>query len=87
MSPSKPREPSSPSCFAHEADDTYMGYASRTEILSFMEEIRTGPATDSARAETVHRIRQLLPRVRDDTLYGELSTLAKRFESGETGSE
>ncbi|MEI6203017.1 MAG: hypothetical protein WCP68_13795 [Enhydrobacter sp.] len=84
MSPSKPPESSSPSCFAHEADDTYMGYASRAEILSLLEEIRTiAPAT----AQSVLRIREMLPRIRDDALHRELAELAKRLESGEIARE
>ena len=80
MSPSEPPEPSSPSCLAHEADDTYMGYASRAEILSFLEEIQAiAPAT----TQSLLRIREMLPRIRDDVLYRELAELAKRLESRE----
>lgn len=35
----KPSEPSSPACLAHEADDTYMGYASKDEIAAFLNEL------------------------------------------------
>jgi hypothetical protein len=84
MSPSESDSPpSSPSCFAHEADDIYMGYASQAEIMAFLEEIRAStPATAAARDQTVHRIRQLLPRVRDGALYRELADLALHLESG-----
>jgi hypothetical protein len=34
-----PKEPSSPACLAHEADDAYMGYASRSEIVAFLNEL------------------------------------------------
>jgi hypothetical protein len=37
--PTKPSEPSSPACLAHEADDTYMGYASKDEIAAFLNEL------------------------------------------------
>ncbi len=37
--PTKPPEPSSPACFAHEADDSYMGYATRDEIAVFLNEL------------------------------------------------
>ncbi len=32
-------ELSSPACWAHEADDAYMGYASRDELLAFLNEL------------------------------------------------
>jgi len=32
-------ETSSPTCYAREADDTYMGYASRDELLAFLNEL------------------------------------------------
>jgi superfamily I DNA/RNA helicase len=32
-------EPSSPACLAHEADDAYMGFASRDEIAAFLNEL------------------------------------------------
>jgi hypothetical protein len=38
MSTERP-EPASPACLAHEADDTYMGYASRDEIAAFLNEL------------------------------------------------
>lgn len=31
--------PSSPACLAHEADDAYMGFASRDEIAAFLNEL------------------------------------------------
>ena len=89
MSPSEPGSPpSSPSCFAHEADDIYMGYASHAEIVAFLEEARANtPATAAARDLSVHRIRQLLPRVRDDALYRDLTDLAQRLEAGKITGE
>lgn len=50
--------PSSPACFAHEADDSYMGFASRSEIAAFLNELLeaeragTGVALRSAQAAT-----------------------------------
>lgn len=41
-SPSKPTEEpqsASPACYAREADDAYMGYASRDELLAFLNEL------------------------------------------------
>jgi hypothetical protein len=34
-----PKEPSSPACLAHEADDAYMGYATRQELAAFLNEL------------------------------------------------
>lgn len=48
--------PSSPACLAHEADDAYMGFASRDEIAAFLNELLeaeragTGVALRSAQA-------------------------------------
>ena len=38
MSTDRP-EPSSPACLAHEADDAYMGYATKDELASFLNEL------------------------------------------------
>ncbi len=49
-------EPSSPACLAHEADDAYMGFASRDELAAFLNELLeaeragTGVALKSAQA-------------------------------------
>jgi hypothetical protein len=55
----KPQNPpSSPACLAHEADDSYMGFASRSEIAAFLNELLeaeragTGVALRSAQAAT-----------------------------------
>lgn len=60
----EPKESSSPVCLAREADDSYMGFASKAEIAAFM-----------AGLETAHpdAIRRMLPRIRDDALYKLLS--------------
>ncbi len=34
-----PPETSSPACLAHEADDAYMGYATKAEIAAFLNEL------------------------------------------------
>lgn len=36
---SEPDEPNSPACLAHEAADAYMGFATREEIASFLNEL------------------------------------------------
>jgi superfamily I DNA/RNA helicase len=52
----KTPETSSPACLAHEADDAYMGYASKDEIAAFLNELLeaeragTGVALKSADA-------------------------------------
>jgi len=33
------KEPSSPACLAHEADDAYMGFATRDELVAFLNEL------------------------------------------------
>ena len=54
--PPDPPETSSPACFAHEADDAYMGFATRAEIAAFLNELLeaeragTGVALKSAAA-------------------------------------
>jgi hypothetical protein len=51
-----PPETASPACSAHEADDAYMGYATKTEVAAFLNELLeaeragTGVALKSAEA-------------------------------------
>jgi hypothetical protein len=61
-------EPTSPACLAHEADDAYMGFATREEIARFLAELDAAPA-----ARHGDMLRQMLPRIRDDVLHAELS--------------
>ena len=75
MSPAEPAEPSSPSCFAHEADDAYMGYATPAELSAFLQEVHV------ARSALVHRIREMLPKVRDDALYRDLAAIADDLDA------
>lgn len=83
MLPDEPDEPASPSCFAHEADDTYMGFASAAEITVLVKEIGgTAFGEAPARARLAGRLRQVLPRVRDDRLYRRLAELAATLEAG-----
>jgi hypothetical protein len=58
------KDPSSPACLAHEADDAYMGFATKAEISAFLAGLET--ASPDA-------IRRMLPRIRDDVLYKLLS--------------
>lgn len=50
-------QPNSPACLAHEADDAYMGFASRDEIVAFLTELleaeRAGAAVALGCAEAV----------------------------------
>lgn len=66
-------EPSSPACLAHEANDSYMGFADPAEIATLLDELgKTEPGRDAALAD---RLRNMLPRIRDDALYRRLSAL------------
>ncbi len=66
---SDPKETASPACSAHEADDAYMGFASRAEIAAFLKELAAAEEAGRSHAEM---LRKMLPRVRDDVLYREL---------------
>ncbi|KAF0103564.1 MAG: hypothetical protein FD144_2155 [Rhodospirillaceae bacterium] len=61
-------DPASPACLAHEADDPYMGFATREEIVQFMADLDAAPG--NRRADL---LRMMLPRIRDDVLHAELS--------------
>ena len=69
-----PPESSSPVCYIDEANDTYMGFASKAEIAAFLAELaeaeRLGEPTDEM-------LRRMLPRIRDDHLHRELSAKLK----------
>jgi hypothetical protein len=68
--PDEPEETSSPACLAHEADDSYMGFATRAEIAAFLKDI------DRKDAES---IRKMLPRIRDDAIHRELTARLRAF--------
>jgi len=71
MSTDRP-QPASPACLAHEADDAYMGYASRDELASFLNELLeaeragTGVALKSGAAAAGTRFADLLADVHHD---------------------
>ncbi|MSP77927.1 MAG: hypothetical protein EXR12_17560 [Rhodospirillaceae bacterium] len=68
----------SPACAADQADDIYMGFAGKAELTVFLAELAAvqQPGADKTqRAKVMARLRELLPRVRDDTLYAELSAV------------
>ena len=78
---SDPKEFASPVCSANEADDAYMGFASRAEIAAFLKELEAAERTGRPHAEL---LRRMLPKVRDDTLHRELSAKLKMQESIES---
>jgi hypothetical protein len=109
---------SSPVCYAEQADDSYMGFASREELLVALNELLAAKGdeahwcavlteaivklqgTPSSRiaafqekaqpelpaflnrdqAWVVNRLRELLPKVRDDSLHHTLSTMLSAHE-------
>jgi len=79
----EPKEPSSPTCLAGEADDVYMGFASKAEIAAFLKELAEAERTGRPHAEM---LRKMLPKVRDDVLHRELSAKLKAQESVESGT-
>ena len=62
-------EPASPACSAHEADDAYMGFASRAEIAAFLKDLAAAEEAGRPHAEM---LRKMLPRIRNDVLHREL---------------
>ena len=78
---SDPKEFASPACSANEADDVYMGFASRAEITAFLKQLEAAERAGRPQAEM---LRRMLPKVRDDTLYRELSTKLRAQESIES---
>lgn len=81
-------EPASPSCFAHEADDGYMGFAGAEEIAALLKDVRaTAFESAPARTQLALRLRQMLPQVRDNGLHRSLSALAETLEAGNIPAE
>lgn len=77
----EPKDLSSPACSAHEADDAYMGFATRAEISAFLKALE---AAECAGVPHADLLRQMLPRVRDDALHRELSVKLASQESAES---
>ena len=77
----EPKKPASPACSAHEADDAYMGFASRAEIVGFLKELDAAERAGRPHAEL---LRNMLPRIRDDALHGELKAKLQAQESIES---
>jgi hypothetical protein len=67
-------ELSSPACSMREAEDAYMGYAAKSEIVTLLDELL------AAEHRALDRLREMLPRVRDDELYARLDDLRVEHE-------
>jgi hypothetical protein len=78
---SDPKEFASPACSANEADDVYMGFASRPEVTAFLKALEAAERAGQPHAEM---LRRMLPRVRDDALHRELSAKLRAQESIES---
>ena len=76
------REPSSPACLAHEADDAYMGFATKAEIAAFLTALAEAERAGRPHAEM---LRKMLPKVRDDVLHRELSAKLEAQELAKSG--
>ena len=79
----EPKEPSSPACLAHEADDAYMGFATKAETAAFLKALAEAENAGRPHAEM---LRKMLPRVPDDRLHRELSAKLEAQESIESGT-
>jgi hypothetical protein len=79
----QPKEPSSPACLAHEADDAYLGFATKVEIAAFLKALAE---TENAGRPHAELLRKMLPRVRDDVLHRELSAKLGAQEPVESGT-
>lgn len=73
--------PASPACLAQEADDAYMGFATREEIVRFLTDLDVAAA-----AAKVDMLRQMLPKIRDDVLHAELRSRLATLESAISGT-
>jgi hypothetical protein len=78
---SDPKKFASSVCSANEADDAYMGFASRAEIAAFLKELEAAERAGRSHAEM---LRRMLPKVRDDALHRELSAKLQAQESAES---
>lgn len=74
MSEPTDSEPSSPACAMRNADDSYMGYASRAELAAELNELL------APERNAISKLESLLPRVRDDTLYADLRAILQAHQ-------
>jgi ferritin-like metal-binding protein YciE len=59
----------------HDADDVYMGYAGKDEIVALLDELL------EAERAAARVLRKMLPRVRDDALRGTLEQMKRSHEA------
>lgn len=78
---SDPKQLASPACSASEADDAYMGFASRAEIAAFLKELEAAERAGRPHADMLRRI---LPKIRDDVLHRELTAKLRTQESNKS---
>jgi hypothetical protein len=78
----EPKESNSPVCLAHEADNAYMGFATRAEVTAFLKVLAEAEQAGRPHAEM---LRRMLPKVRDDLLHRELSAKLRAQESAKSG--
>jgi hypothetical protein len=78
---SDPKEFASPACSANETDEAYMGFASRSEIVAFLNELA---AAEDAGRPHAEMLRRMLPKVRDNALHRELQAKLRVQESIES---
>ena len=77
----EPQETASPVCSANEAGDVYMGFADGREIAAFLQELA---AAEAAGLSMASRLREMLPRIRDDALHRRLKTRLEAEEEAES---
>jgi hypothetical protein len=79
---------------SHKADEAYMGYAGRDELIAFLNELleaeRAGArvtlesaaaAGSGAIAELVRKLREMLARVRDNQLHADPTEMLRSHEA------
>jgi hypothetical protein len=64
----------SPVCYARETSDLYAGYATREELLAFLNELL------EAERAIVRKLREILPRIRDDAMHADFSGMLKSHD-------
>ena len=79
--PDQPKESSSPACLAHEADDAYMGFATKAEIAAFLKALAEA---ENAGRPHAGMLREMLPRCGTMRLHRELSAKLEAQESIES---
>jgi hypothetical protein len=86
MSRSPDNPPSSPACLAHQADDTYMGFATAEEISAFRQALADAQRLGAPSESIIADLRKILPRVREDATFAELKAMLD-LKEGRQGAE